>query len=162
MKSYIVRNASTREAINKAILAGKCKSAADVEAIAARLGDEVFWPGVLPDTKSMEASAFLLEMGVPARLTGYNYLKEAINMAVVDQSIMRGMTKRLYPTIAEKFETTPARVERAMRHSIETAWTRGDLETLHKRFGYTIAASKGRPTVGEFVALAAEYVSGRA
>lgn len=162
MKNYIVRKAATRDAINRAILAGKCKNAADVEHIATRLGDEVFWPGALPDTKSIEASAFLREMGVPAKLTGYGYLKEAINMAVVDQSIMRGMTKRLYPAIAEKFETTPARVERAMRHSVETAWDRGDLEAIHKRFGYTVSIRKGRPTVGEFIALAAEYVSGRA
>ena len=162
MKSYIVRNASTREAINKAILAGKCKSAADVEAIAIRLGDEVFWPGTLPDTKSIEAAAFLRELGVPASLSGYRYLKEAINQAAADQSLVHRLTTGLYPAVAEKFQTTPSRVERAMRHSIETAWTRGDLETLHKRFGYTISAEKGRPTVGEFVALAAEYVSGRA
>lgn len=162
MKNYIVRKAATREAINRAIRAGKCKTPADVEAIAARLGDEVFWPGALPDTKSIEASAFLREMGVPAKLTGYNYLKEAINMAVADQSIIRSLTKGLYPAVAEKFETTPARVERAMRHSIETAWDRGDLEALHKRFGYTVSIRKGRPTTGEFIALAAEYVSGRA
>lgn len=162
MKSYIVRKASTREAINKAILAGKCKSAEDVEAIAIRLGDEVFWPGTLPDTKSIEAAAFLRELGVPASLSGYRYLKEAINQAAADQSLVRRLTTGLYPAVADVFQTTPSRVERAMRHSIETAWTRGDLETLHKRFGYTISAEKGRPTVGEFVALAAEYVSGRA
>lgn len=162
MKSYIVRNASTREAINKAILAGKCKSTADVEAIAIRLGDEVFWPSVLPDTKSIEAAAFLREMGVPASLLGYCYLKEAINQAAADQSLAHRLTTGLYPAVAEKFQTTPARVERAMRTGIEKAWDRGDLETLHKRFGYTISADRGRPTVGEFVALAAEYVSGRA
>lgn len=162
MKNFIVRRAATRDAINRAIQAGKCKTPADVETIAARLGDEVFWPGALPDTKNVEASAFLREMGVPAKLTGYDYLMEAINMAAVDRSIIRRMTKGLYPAVAEKFQTTPARVERAMRHSVETAWDRGDLEALHKRFGYTVSVRKGRPTVGEFVALAAEYVSGRA
>ena len=162
MKNYIVRKAATREAINRAIRAGKCKTPADVEAIAASLGDEVFWPDVLPDTKSIEAAAFLRELGVPASLSGYRYLKEAIDQAVADQSLVHRLTTGLYPAVAEKFQTTPSRVERAMRHSIETAWTQGDLETLHKRFGYTVAANKGHPTVGEFVALAAEYVSGRA
>ena len=162
MKSYIVRKASTREAINKAISAGKCRSAADVEAIAIRLGDDIFWPGTLPDTKNIEAAAFLREMGIPAKLLGYTYLKEAINQTVADQSLIRRLTTGLYPAVAEKFQTTPARVERAMRHSVEMAWERGDLEILHKRFGYAISADRGRPTVGEFIALAAEYVSGRA
>lgn len=162
MKNYIVRKASTRDAINRAIRAGNCKTEADVEVIAARLGDDVFWPGALPDTKSIEAATFLREVGVPANILGYDYLREAVNMVAADKSIIHSVTKILYPAVAEKFQTTPSRVERAMRHGVETAWDRGDLETIHKRFGYTIAASKGRPTVGEFVALAAEYVSGRA
>lgn len=162
MKNYIVRKASTRDAISKAIMQGECKSVVDVEAIATSLGDEVFWPGVLPDTKSVETAAFLREIGVPASLSGYTYLKEAINQAVMDQSLVHRLTTGLYPAVAEKFQTTPSRVERTMRHSIEVAWMRGDLDTLQKRFGYTVSADKGRPTVGEFVALAAEYVSGRA
>lgn len=162
VKNFIVRRASTRDAINRAIKAGKSKTEADVEAIATRLGDDIFWPGTLPDTKSLDAAAFLRETGVPANLRGYSYLKEAIDLAVADQSIIHRLTKRLYPAVAEKFQTTPSCVERAMRHSVETAWARGDLETLHRRFGYTISFRKGRPTIGEFVALAAEYVSGRA
>lgn len=162
MKNYIVRRASTRDAINRAIKAGKCKTPADVEAIAARLGDDIFWPGTLPDTKSLDAAAFLRETGISPRLLGYAYLKEAIDLAVADQTFVHKLTKRLYPAVAEKFQSTPSRVERAMRHGVETAWERGDLETLHKRFGYTVAVHKGRPTVGEFIALAAEYVSGRA
>ena len=162
MKNYIVRKASTRDAINRAIMQGKCRNEKDVEAIAARLGDDVFWPGTLPDAKGIEASAFLREMGVPANIRGYEYMSEAINMVVADRSAIHSLTKTLYPAIAERFQTTPSRVERAMRHSVEVAWSRGDLEAIHKRFGYTISANKGRPTVGEFVAIAAEYVSGRA
>ena len=162
MKNYIVRKASTRDAINRAIMQGKCKTEADVEALAARLGDDVFWPGVLPDAKSLGASEFLREVGVPANIRGYDYLREAVNMVAADKSIIHSVTKILYPAVAEKFQTTPARVERAMRHGVETAWERGDLETIHKRFGYTVSIHKGRPTVGEFVAIAAEYVSGRA
>ena len=162
MKSYIVRRASTRDAINRAIKAGKCRSEADVEAIAARLGDEVFWPGSLPDDETPDAAAFLREMGVPANMLGYAYLKEAIGMAAEDPSIIRGVTKRLYPAIAEKFLVNSARVERAMRHSIETAWDRGNLENLHRRFGYTVSPKTGRPTTSEFIALAAEIIGGRA
>ena len=145
MKNYIVRKASTRDAINRAITQGKCKTEADVEAIAASLG----------------ASEFLREVGVPANIRGCDYLREAVNMVAADKSIIRSVTKILYPAVAEKFQTTPARVERAMRHDVETAWERGDLETIHKRFGYTVSIHKGRPTAGEFVALAAEYVSRR-
>ena len=162
MKNYIVRKSATRDAINKAIMQGKCRTEADVEAIAARLGDEIFWPGSLPDDENHDAAAFLREMGVPANILGYDYLSEAINMVAADRSAIRGVTKILYPAIAERFQTTPTRVERAMRHGVEVAWQRGNLEAIHRRFGYTVSANKGHPTVGEFVAIAAEYVSGRA
>lgn len=158
MKKYIVRKASTRDAINRAIKAGKCRSEADVEAIAARLGDDVFWPGSLPDDETQDAATFLREIGVPANILGYDYMTEAINMVVADRSAIHSMTKTLYPAIAEKFQTTPARAERAMRHGIEMAWERGNLENLHRRFGYTVSPRTGRPTVSEFVARAAEYV----
>ena len=161
MKSYIVRKASTRDAINRAIVQGKCKTEADVEAIAARLGDDVFWPGTLPEAKSLDASAFLREMGVPANILGYDYLSEAINMVAADRSAILSVTKILYPAVAEKFQTTPSRVERAIRHAIEVAWERGNLESIHKRFGYTVSARKGKPTSSEFIGLAGEYVGGR-
>ena len=115
MKNYIVRKASTRDAINKAIMQGKCRNESDVEGIAARLGDDVFWPGTLPDAKNIEASAFLREMGVPANIRGYEYMTEAINMAAADRTVIHSLTKTLYPSIAEIFQTTPSRVERAMR-----------------------------------------------
>ena len=162
MKNYIVRKASTRDAINRAIMQGKCKTEADVEAIAARLGDDVFWPGSLPDDETQDAAAFLREIGVPANILGYDYMSAAINMVVADRSAIHRMTKTLYPAIAEKFQTTPARAERAMRHGIEMAWERGNLENIHRRFGYTVSQRTGRPTVSEFVARAAEYVGGRA
>ena len=161
MKNYIVRKASTRDAINRAIVQGKCRSEKDVEAIAARLGDEVFWPGSLPDDDAQDAATFLREIGVPANILGYDYMSAAINMVVADRSAIHRMTKTIYPAIAEKFQTSPASVERAMRHSIEMAWARGNLENLHRRFGYTVSPRTGRPTVSEFVARAAEYVGGR-
>ena len=162
MKNYIVRKASTRDAINRAIAQGKCRTEADVEAIAARLGDEVFWPGVLPAAGHLGAAALLRELGVPADINGYDFLIEAINLVAADRNLIHKRTRGLYPAVAEKFQTSPARVERCLRHAIEMAWERGNLEVIHRRFGYTVSANKGRPTVGEFVALAAEYVSGRA
>ena len=133
-----------------------------MEALAARFGDEVFWPGTLPDDETQDAAAFLREVGVPGSSRGHDYMTEAINMVVADRSVIHSMTKILYPAIAEKFQTTPARVERSMRHAVEMAWARGNLENLHRRFGYTVSPRTGRPTTSEFVARAAEYVSGKA
>lgn len=100
---------------------GKCKTKSDVEAIDARLGDDVFWPGVLPDAKSLGASEFLREVGVPANIRGYDYPREAVNMVAANKSIIHSVTKILYPAVAKKFQTTPVRVERAMRHGVEAA-----------------------------------------
>lgn len=96
------------------------------------------------------------EIGVPAHIKGYQYLREAIIMVVNDIELLSGITKELYPGIAEKFNTTPSRVERAIRHAIEVAWSRGRIETINKLFGYTIHDEKGKPTNGEFVAMIAD------
>ena len=93
------------------------------------------------------------ELGVPAHIKGYQYLREAIMMAVEDMDMLNSITKVLYPTIAKKFQTTPSRVERAIRHAIEVAWSRGRMETLDALFGYTINTGKGKPTNSEFIAL---------
>lgn len=98
------------------------------------------------------------EIGVPAHIKGYQYLREAIMMSVEDIEMLSSITKVLYPTIAEKYDTTPSRVERAIRHAIEVAWNRGRMETLNSLFGYTISTGKGKPTNSEFIALIADKI----
>lgn len=98
------------------------------------------------------------EIGVPAHIKGYQYLREAIMMSVEDVEMLGSITKVLYPTIAEKYQTTPSRVERAIRHAIEVAWSRGKMETLDALFGYTINTGKGKPTNSEFIALIADKI----
>ena len=96
------------------------------------------------------------EIGVPAHIKGYQYLREAILIAVKDMDVINAVTKVLYPEVAKRFATTPSRVERAIRHAIEVAWDRGDLETLQKFFGYTVSNTKGKPTNSEFIAMIAD------
>ena len=96
------------------------------------------------------------EIGVPAHIKGYQYLREAIKLAVNDMEVINAITKVLYPQVAKTFSTTPSRVERAIRHAIEVAWDRGDLDTLQRFFGYTVSNTKGKPTNSEFIALIAD------
>lgn len=98
------------------------------------------------------------EIGVPAHIKGYQYLREAIIMSVEDPTMISSITKILYPTIAKRFQTTPSRVERAIRHAIEVAWSRGRMETLDALFGYTINTGKGKPTNSEFIALISDKI----
>lgn len=98
------------------------------------------------------------EIGVPAHIKGYQYLREAIMMSVEDVEMLNSITKILYPSIAKKYQTTPSRVERAIRHAIEVAWSRGKMETLDALFGYTINIGKGKPTNSEFIALIADKI----
>jgi len=99
------------------------------------------------------------EIGVPAHIKGYQYLREAIILTINDMDIINSVTKVLYPTVAKRFCTTPSRVERAIRHAIEVAWDRGDIETLQKFFGYTVSNVKGKPTNSEFIAMIADCLS---
>ena len=96
------------------------------------------------------------EIGVPAHIKGYQYLREAIIIAVEDMDVINAITKILYPQVAKTFQTTPSRVERAIRHAIEVAWDRGDLDTLQRFFGYTVSNTTGKPTNSEFIALIAD------
>lgn len=98
------------------------------------------------------------EIGVPAHIKGYQYLRDSIMLAVKDMDILNSITKQLYPTIASKHNTTPSRVERAIRHAIEVAWNRGKMDTIDALFGYTIHAGKGKPTNSEFIALIADKI----
>lgn len=113
------------------------------------------------DTKTEEHLEALVtnlihEVGVPAHIKGYQYLREAIMMVVNDIDVINQITKSLYPQIARKYSTTPSRVERAIRHAIEVAWGRGQQEAVENIFGYTISASKGKPTNSEFIAMIAD------
>lgn len=101
-------------------------------------------------------TSIIHEIGVPAHIKGYQYLREAIKIAVDDMEVINAITKVLYPQVAKTFSTTPSRVERAIRHAIEVAWDRGDLETLQRFFGYTVSNTKGKPTNSEFIALIAD------
>lgn len=104
------------------------------------------------------------KIGVPAHIKGYHYLREAIIQSVNDSQMLESITKILYPTVAKCFDTTPSRVERAIRHAIEIAWDRGDIDTLNSYFGYTINTGKGKPTNSEFIALITDKIklSGKA
>ena len=108
--------------------------------------------------QSIEAlvTGIIYEIGVPAHIKGYQYLREAIIIAVGDMDVINAITKVLYPQVAKTFQTTPSRVERAIRHAIEVAWDRGDLDTLQRFFGYTVSNTKGKPTNSEFIALIAD------
>ena len=99
------------------------------------------------------------EIGVPAHIKGYQYLREAIILTIKDMDMINAVTKALYPEVARKFSTTPSRVERAIRHAIEVAWDRGDIEVLQKFFGYTVSNIKGKPTNSEFIAMIADHLS---
>ena len=110
--------------------------------------------------KSLEVivTEFIHEVGVPAHIKGYQYLRDAIIMTVNDQEMLGAITKILYPEIAKKHKTTSSRVERAIRHAIEVAWNRGRLETIEEMFGYTINTGKGKPTNSEFIALISDKI----
>nr|WP_033046696.1 sporulation transcription factor Spo0A [Clostridium botulinum] len=133
--------------------------------------EEVRRPVVMPETCSQEKISLsknepadleqeitdiIHEIGVPAHIKGYMYLREAITMVVNDMELLSAVTKELYPSIAKKYNTTASRVERAIRHAIEVAWSRGQVETINNIFGYTINNGKGKPTNSEFIAMVAD------
>ena len=103
-----------------------------------------------------EVTAIIHEIGVPAHIKGYQYLREAIMMTVENMDVINAVTKILSPEVVKRFNTTASRVERSIRHAIEVAWDRGDLETLQKYFGYTVSNAKGKPTNSEFIAMIAD------
>lgn len=98
------------------------------------------------------------ELGVPAHIKGYHYIRTAIMMVVENMDLLNYITKQLYPSIAKQYQTTPSRVERAIRHSIEVAWIRGKQETINEIFGYTVHTGKGKPTNSEFIAMVADKI----
>ena len=103
-------------------------------------------------------TSIIHEVGVPAHIKGYQYVREAIMITVENMDVINSVTKILYPEVAKRYHTTPSRVERAIRHAIEVAWDRGDLETLQKFFGYTVSNAKGKPTNSEFIAMISDRI----
>lgn len=104
----------------------------------------------------LEVTNIIHQIGVPAHIKGYLYLREAILMVINEVDLLGAITKELYPLIAEKYNTTPSRVERAIRHAIEVAWSRGNVEIINSLFGYTIDVNRGKPTNSEFIAMIAD------
>lgn len=115
---------------------------------------------LVKEPKNLEAivTNFIHELGVPAHIKGYQYIRTAIMMVTENMEMINYITKQLYPTIAKQYSTTSSRVERAIRHSIEVAWNRGKPETMDKIFGYTIHTGKGKPTNSEFIAMVADRI----
>lgn len=103
-----------------------------------------------------QVTKIIHQIGIPAHIKGYQYLRAAILMTIDDNDIINSVTKVLYPSVAKKYQTTTSRVERAIRHAIEVAWDRGDVDTLNSYFGYTIQNSRGKPTNSEFIAMIAD------
>ena len=111
-----------------------------------------------PENLEAQVTDMIHEIGIPAHIKGYHYLRDAILMAIEDMDVLNAITKILYPTVAKKNQTTASRVERAIRHAIEVAWSRGKLDTLEELFGYTVSNGKGKPTNSEFIALVADTI----
>lgn len=105
-----------------------------------------------------EITKLLRTFGMPTHVLGYEYTREAILITLGNNDILRAITRELYPAVAKAFNTTPGRVERAIRHAVELAWDRGDLDTLQRFFGYTISPKKGKPTNKEFLSALADYL----
>ncbi|MBQ2718695.1 MAG: sporulation transcription factor Spo0A, partial [Clostridia bacterium] len=103
-----------------------------------------------------QVTRIIHEIGIPAHIKGYQYLRTAIIMTINDNEIINSVTKVLYPSVAKRYQTTTSRVERAIRHAIEVAWDRGDIDTLNSYFGYTIQNNRGKPTNSEFIAMIAD------
>ena len=113
-------------------------------------------PGAESDDIETQVTQIIHQIGVPAHIKGYQYLRTAILLTVKDSDVINSVTKVLYPSVAKKYSTTTSRVERAIRHAIEVAWDRGDVDTLNSYFGYTIQNNRGKPTNSEFIAMIAD------
>ncbi len=120
-------------------------------------GQERSW-NERPASLESAVTSIIHEIGVPAHIKGYQYLREAIVISVDNMDVINAVTKVLYPEVAKRYNTTASRVERAIRHAIEVAWDRGDLETLQKYFAFTVSSVKGKPTNSEFIAMIADHL----
>lgn len=157
-----------QEALSSGVAAYLLKPV-DIEMLAKRIVQMTGWHNnKLPINMKAPSNPMDLELmvteiihqiGVPAHIKGYHYLRDAIILAVNDSNMINSITKLLYPTVAKHYQTTPSRVERAIRHAIEVAWDRGDVDVLNSYFGYTINIGRGKPTNSEFVAMIADKLS---
>ncbi len=133
----------------------------DINMLAQRISQLTGWSKSKSDTSELNntndlqvtVSEIMHQIGVPAHIKGYQYLREAIVLSINDREMMSSVTKVLYPTVAKMYSTTASRVERAIRHAIEVAWDRGDVDVLSSYFGYTIQNTRGKPTNSEFIAM---------
>ena len=167
MKFWIVSKATTADAIIAAVEAGKCTSDWQIERIARQHSDRVMWCAMpmptpekqtLPQQMPQTVDTILQELGVPCSLSGYGYLTDAITTVAENGGKPCKITQHLYPVVAQRHGTTQSRVERAIRHAIETAFDRSDPDTLQKYFGNTVAAHKGKLTNSEFIYAAARHL----
>ncbi len=128
-----------------------------VQVVSLKKGSQMSITPIIASSKSDDLEMMITEIihqiGVPAHIKGYHYLRESIMLSVQDPEIINSVTKQLYPTVAKRYSTTSSRVERAIRHAIEVAWDRGDVDVLNSYFGYTIHNGKGKPTNSEFIAM---------
>ena len=142
------------------VLVSRIRQLAGTAPVAPAMSSGAARANIIPMHKNRNLDAnitsIIHEIGVPAHIKGYQYLREAITMVYNNIEILGAITKTLYPAIAEKFKTTPSRVERAIRHAIEVAWTRGNIESISHLFGYTINVAKSKPTNSEFIAMVAD------
>ena len=167
---YVLSKFSSQETIAEAVNLGVSYfmiKPFDINALIARIlrrrGSELSADGTTPSYAAhsdvdieIRVTNIIHEIGVPAHIKGYQYLRDAIIMTVNDMDVINAITKVLYPSVAKRYQTTSSRVERAIRHAIEVAWDRGDLETLQSFFGYTISNTNGKPTNSEFISMIAD------
>ena len=137
----------------------------DINILAQRINQLTGWSKTQGDVTKQDnvdlqvtVSEIMHQIGVPAHIKGYQYLREAIMLSINDREMMSSVTKVLYPTVAKMYSTTASRVERAIRHAIEVAWDRGDVDVLSSYFGYTIQSTRGKPTNSEFIAMISDKV----
>ena len=145
---------------NNEMVLNRIKSVGHAAHHEARFAGDISPEGTSGQKVNLEArvTEMIHEIGIPAHIKGYHYLRDAIIMSIEDMDVLNAITKVLYPTVAKKHQTTSSRVERAIRHAIEVAWSRGKLDTLDKLFGYTVSNGKGKPTNSEFIALIADTI----
>ena len=136
----------------------RIKSSGHAEKSVAPYTDYTVYAEPSEEDLETQVTELLHEIGIPAHIKGYHYLRDSILMAIDDMEVLNAITKILYPTVAKKNQTTSSRVERAIRHAIEVAWSRGKLDTLEALFGYTVSNGKGKPTNSEFIALVADTI----
>ena len=159
--SALYRDQIVSQAMNKGVaffMPKPCELPSLLERMRRAAAEEAAAPENESQTLEREVTAVIHEVGVPAHIKGYQYVREAIIIAVQDMDVINAVTKVLYPEVARRYNTTPSRVERAVRHAIEVAWDRGDLETLQRYFGYTVSNTKGKPTNSEFIAMIADRI----